>query len=146
MKLAFYIAKYGNEIDKMISFFTHGPYSHVELVFDDTDATKAQGFSASPSEGVRFKAIDLTQPCWKIVPVSATPDQTAKCYTDAKALVSSHVHYDWLAIVGFVIPLDEHSGDMCSEVDDKILQDAGIGKVREPWELSPNELFHIVTK
>jgi hypothetical protein len=150
MKLAFFQSNYGSEIDKMISVFTHGPYSHVELVFKDANPTKAQAFSARPSEGARFTTIDLTQPCWTVVPLVSTAEQQAKCYIAAQAMVSAHLHYDWFAIIGFLVPLDldTHKGEMCSEAIEKVIQEGYGGEVpkREAWEVSPNELYKMVTR
>lgn len=65
IKLAFYKAKTGDILDKIISFLTNGQYSHVELVFDDIC------FSSSYRDsGVRFKQIDLNDDHWDIVDIS----------------------------------------------------------------------------
>ena len=55
MKLAFYKAKHGTKIDKIVAAAIGSEYSHVELVFSDGIC-----FSASPRDkGVRFKTINL---------------------------------------------------------------------------------------
>lgn len=65
MKLAFYIAKYGDKLDKTISFFTRGEFSHVELVFSD-----GVSFSSSYRDnGVRFKTIDFGER-WNIIDIN----------------------------------------------------------------------------
>ena len=62
MMLAFYKAKHGTKIDKIVAAAIRSKYSHVELVFSDGIC-----FSASPRDkGVRFKAINLDNGKWDL--------------------------------------------------------------------------------
>lgn len=62
MKLAFYKAKHGTIVDKLVAAVIDSEYSHVELVFSDGIC-----FSASPRDkGVRFKQIDINNGKWDL--------------------------------------------------------------------------------
>lgn len=72
--LAFYRAKRGDWMDKVIDLFTGGVgFSHVELVFSD-----GASFSASPrGRGVRYLRIDYAAEAgqWEFVPIEMSPDE-----------------------------------------------------------------------
>ena len=62
MKLAFYKGR-EDLYDRLISWWTRGPYSHVELVISDNYC-----MSSSPKDGgIRFKHIDLRPDHWDLV-------------------------------------------------------------------------------
>ena len=111
MRLAFYKAKYGNWWDKIISWWTWGPYSHCELVFSDGEA-----FSASPRDGgTRFKAIEFVPERWDFIEVEVRDENELRewCKTqDGRK-------YDWLGILGFIFSirrLDDKDKWYCSEI------------------------------
>ena len=81
MKLAFYIAAKGGAQDKAIAAYTHGPYSHVEFVIDETfapsippalihphDAGGSLCYTSSPMkprDGCGFEVINLADGKWR---------------------------------------------------------------------------------
>ena len=93
MKLAFYKGR-EDLYDRLISWWTRGPYSHVELVISDNYC-----MSSSPKDGgIRFKHIDLRPDHWDLVELEG--------YDPAYAYNWFKEHegrkYDILGILGFV--------------------------------------------
>ncbi len=131
--------------DRLICDRTDSPFCHVELAFDDHT-----GFTALPDYGVRiFDNRDYSTPIWSALPVfSWLPDADAICRAKAEQLASQHMGYDWLAILGFLVPAGEHERhDMiCSEAVLTALQAVGDPRLAsyQPWLVSPGKLYEIL--
>ena len=162
MKLAFYLASSGTLTDKLIAAYTFGPYSHVEMVFDDSaralipagmvhagDPGGALCYSstwAAPRDGCGFIDIALGS-AWRTVDVPAvTPEQE-------RAMVQMAIHdngkpYDWAGIWGFVFPPvpDDRAERFCSEECTRLLERAGYLKRVEAVRTSPNRLARLIEK
>lgn len=132
MKLAFYKGR-EDLYDRLISWWTRGPYSHVELVINDNYC-----MSSSPKDGgIRFKHIDLRPDHWDLVELEG--------YDPAYAYNWFKEHegrkYDFLGILGFVFrPLrQDKKRFFCTEAIGHAL------KMKEPWRLDPNTMYAVVT-
>ena len=92
MRLAFYKGRH-RLFDRVVQWWTRGPYSHVELVFSD-------GLAASSSVrdgGVRVKAINFAPDRWDILPIDGDE-------APARAWFAAHLGqaYDAAGLFGFV--------------------------------------------
>ena len=140
IKLAFKnVAHTWNPYDKIIGVWTNGKYCHVELWFSG-DPKNAVCFSARAGSGTTFKTIDLTQ-AFDIVTVTDDNNLAIKCFNAARKLNGKN--YDWLGILGFVLPLGEHDENdrFCSEVCYELLVSQGLLANEVPaYKVTPNEL------
>ena len=132
MKLAFYKGR-EDLYDRLISWWTRGPYSHVELVINDNYC-----MSSSPKDGgIRFKHIDLRPDHWDLVELEG--------YDPAYAYNWFKEHegrkYDILGILGFVFGSlrQDKKRFFCTEAIGHAL------KMKEPWRLDPNAMYAVVT-
>lgn len=130
MKIAFYKGT-GTIFDKLIRFWTSGPYSHCELLTD-----YGTGWSSSfRDKGIRERWIDFTSYKWDIVEIDTTLEQYGA------ALEWFHTHnrtpYDLLGLLGFLIrPQRGNSRQyFCSEA-----VAAALG-FKDPWRFCPNTLY-----
>lgn len=93
MKLAFYVAKTGNIVDRITSIVTWSKYSHVEIVFSDGIC-----FSASPRDkGTRFKTINLNSGHWDIYNINEDIHEESVrqfCYS------IEEIPYDYIGAIG----------------------------------------------
>ena len=136
MELWFYKAVDGDWLDKLIGWWTGGPYSHVELVFSDGTA-----FSSSPRDGgVRFKKIEPSSH-WVVVDLKAPLREMItqnyqrafkpgfNQWDDVASLYEGYIRewceaqvgkkYDWKAIVGHFFAerdFEDRRAWYCSEV------------------------------
>lgn len=99
MKVAFYkgnMAGWNGFYDRLIRFWTRGPYSHVELIFSDNVSAS----SSLPDGGVRFKRIDYDLDKWDIFELSDRFDEQA-----ARKWFNDHefAQYDLMGILHFVL-------------------------------------------
>ena len=158
MKMAFYKAQYGGLGSALIAIFTAGPFSHVELVFDEAfrpliapvlkPATPplppgAKGslcFSSMFKEGVRFKEILLDHQ-WEVVDLPISPEAEHEVLD--RALSMNGQPYDVMGIVGFVSPKFRPLAgtEFCSESDIRALQAEGLLAGLNPGRTSPNALY-----
>jgi hypothetical protein len=157
MKLAFYKAQYGTFFDKLIGFWTHGPYSHVELVFPTLTpegllkwGQADVAFSSSNRDGgTRFKAIPFDEH-WDLLEVPCTESQDAAAWKLADSLKGRP--YDWAGVFGFGSPFAISNQDpakwFCSEVATYILKMVGIAPMKWPpsGNVDPNELYALALK
>jgi len=105
MKIAFYQAKYGNKLDKLIAFWTHGSYSHVELIFDEW------WYTSSPRDGgVRAKEIKPTDH-WHFIDLKVDNFLCRK--TKLWFFTQQGIKYDYL---GAVFGLKTKNRWYCSEI------------------------------
>ena len=129
-----YIAFYKSQshvFNRAVSWWTRGPYSHVELVVNGV------WYSSSFRDGgVRAKKIDHDPNHWDLIPAPWIDVQSAVDWF--------HQHmdlkYDVLGLVGFVarrVPDSRHMY-FCSEA-----VAASIG-FDEPWRLDPNTFATII--
>ena len=137
MHVAFYKAP-GTAIDKLIRWWTRGPHSHCELVFELVADGPSLCVSSSPRDGgVRSKRIMLDAESWDIVAVDA--DVAA-----AWAWAAEHAHegYDALGLAGFV--WRPEAGDrrkwFCSEAVAAMLG------YPQSWRFDPCALHAILSK
>ena len=131
MKAAFYKstrAGWSGLYNRLVRWWTCGPYSHVELIFSD-------GMAASSSfmdRGVRFKQIDFDPARWDVVELPASLEAAARVWFMRHA----GQPYDLLGNLHFVIaPVrNDHDAWFCSEA-----VAAALG-MSEPWRFDPNSL------
>lgn len=156
-QLAFYKATSGTLWSRLISLWTGGPYSHVELAMPDVspddpslgawphDPGGTLCFSSSEQDGgTRFKVIDLKDGKWDVVDVPNVSE--ALLIRDAQKY--NHLKYDWMAILGFVLQDAPAAKDeyMCSEMCTTLLQLQGQLNDLKPARTSPNALYKRVTQ
>lgn len=99
MKIAFYKAKYGNWLDKLISVLTLSKYSHCEIILDSNIFV-----SASPRDGgVRFKNItaDNHWDCFDIYDVNTISNEAQEWFESVLGQ-----KYDWLGAAGSLFGLN----------------------------------------
>lgn len=134
LQLAFYKGK-GNIYDKLIRFWTDGPYSHVELVINDVC------YSSSPRDGgVRKKQINLKSGNWDVFDLDSNQYQEAEIIRFVEGEIEKGAKYDWMGIFfgQFIrfLNLQDPNKWFCSEFCSWPL------KVKEkPWKLHPWGLF-----
>jgi len=137
MVLAFYKAK-GNFIDRLIRFWTIGPYSHVEIIDED-----GYMYSSSPRDkGVRKKAHEFNPDKWDYVEVEINPKILEEFYEETKG-----ESYDLIGILGFVIPVKDRTNRwFCSEWCSNVLKISGHKAMwkQEPSKISPNRLYKLL--
>lgn len=150
MQVVFYKARYGNWMDKLIAWKTSSwadrlsgewlnSYSHVELVFRD-----AMMFSSSQYEGgTRYKKYYGGEQWTEIsIQLNVYAEGHIRIFCDSM----SRKKYDWLGVLGFVMPIKEDRDKwFCSELCTTALQIwAPLGLC--PSKTSPNELYKTLVK
>ena len=132
-QLAFYVAKNGNWVDKLIAWYTKSQYSHVELIYN------GYWYSTSPRDlEVRRKTLIGKEGHWvyKDVTIDLVHLETVFEQTKGKK-------YDWLGIfLSQFLPLNTHNKNryFCSEWV------ATVMKIPSPHLYSPQDLYEEVTK
>lgn len=138
MQIWFYKAEFGDRWDKFISWWTQGPYSHVELVFQDGVCFS----SSARNGGARFKEIPLSNH-WIVVDID---------HEDKEGIVREWCReqagkkYDWLGTVGLGIGmpwLNNRNKWFCSEIICFVLNKFNVEKL---CEMTPNAMYDILTK
>jgi hypothetical protein len=125
MQLAFYKGR-DYFADRLIQWWTNGPYSHCELVIDGTC------YSASTYEGcVRSKQIDLASGRWDVIAVEGDESVALAWFAEHKG-----AGYDYWGLAGFVLPwrMGSRKKRFCSEACAEMLS------MQESWKISPNNL------
>ncbi len=118
LKIAFYIAEYGDISDKLISLVTQSKYSHCEIIFPN-----GEWASSSPRDGgVRFKFMEPDTAHWDIFELALwyTPEkqelyeQYVRCWFE----LNDDKSYDWFGAVGAFLNIDLSSSNkkFCSQV------------------------------
>lgn len=106
MQVAFYKGK-DHFFDRLVQWWTKGPYSHVELVINGVCYT-----SSPRDNGVRMKLINLHSGNWDVFDLMGDEDY-------ALAWFKEHMgqKYDYLGLLGFVLPFRRSHPSMwfCSE-------------------------------
>ena len=141
MNLVFYLAKFGNWEDKLISVVTHSRFSHVELQFSDGAV-----FTSTFSTGTGFESIDLTQPCWVVVPLPVQPSAEVEAKIREWCVTQVGCQYDLLAVLCIDLPGNIHSRGKwyCSEVCAAALRENGVWHY--PENLSPGFMYNLTMK
>lgn len=134
MKVAFYKAKYGDWIDKIVSWYTKSPYSHCELVFSNGEFLS----SSKRDGGVRYTNIDNLER-WDIYEL-----QDSKYSEDLIRLIVRQYlgqKYDIIGAIGsaFNIDLSDKNKKFCSNLCAILL---GI----EETNITPHELYELISK
>lgn len=142
MKIAFYIAEYGDWKDTLISWITGGIYSHCELVFSDKTWC-----SSSPRDGgVRFKQIYEVSGHWDFldIPLSEIDEYWLKMWCDTQV----GIEYDWRGTIGTLIPFIGHDKSkwFCSEFCLFGLQKLGLFEGVDPSTTTPISLYNIINR
>jgi hypothetical protein len=118
--------------DRLVSWWTRGPYSHVEIQLKD-------GYSYSSSSrdgGVRKKVIDFNPDRWDAVHIQGDETLVRRFFYE-----NIHRKYDYWGLFGFVYPTtDKPLRWFCSEI-----VAASLG-YSEPWRFSPNDLYSILNR
>jgi len=133
MKIALYKGKQ-HLFNKAVSWWTRGPYSHVELILDD-------GISVSSSfrdGGVRYKNINYSNvDNWDFIEIGPEP-------TWMRDRISGILgqKYDWMGLIGFVFRRvgDDRNKKFCSETLMYLLM------YLEAWRFDPNTLAAVFSK
>ncbi len=139
--LAFYKGrKSGNELSDKITrlfesatrFFTHGKYSHVELVIPDVEGTCVCYSSSMRDGGVRKKVMTLDLDKWDLLEVKASTRDIEYYYSNTE-----NCNYDLRGALGCVFPSRESSRKyFCSEWCFNAITGS-----KDGWRFSPNDLF-----
>lgn len=140
MKLASYIAKHGNIIDKLIALRHLGRYSHSEAYFDLTDGRSWS--SSNRDNGVRWKTIEFDKK-WELVELPVTAEQEARIAMWCEAQVGRA--YDWSGVFTFVNPFRRHkeSDLFCCEAVVCALQTEGFFAGVDSWKVWPSRLHQM---
>jgi hypothetical protein len=145
MSLAFYKGTCGGVWDKAIDIWTRGEYSHVELWLDGP-VHRARCYSSSPRDGgIRYSIIDLDSGKWDAIALPFT--EMDRWIIERHISDLGHKKYDWLGILGFVLPWGEHDDKdrFCSEICLDLIQTRGYLMQYKAWEVSPVKLAAIAT-
>jgi len=141
MHLAFYRGP-GDMITHAIRHITHGPYSHVELLFPNGWCFSASGHLGNA--GVRWDRKDSMDE-WDLVPLPGVTDRQVKAAIQYSNEMTC-LKFDWAGMAGFVFPWIEDNPCQwyCSEICLAIMQDCFgmfVGKCRK---IDPNTLYTLV--
>lgn len=138
IQIAFYIAKHGTILDKLIAFLSSGKYSHAELVFPDGDC-----FSAScRDKGTRFKKIDFHPDRWDFITINVCNPEFDKLKDFC--LKELGKKYDYLGALGIILPLKQSNNKwFCSEIVVSSLQSINLFVGLKASSVSPNKLHKI---
>lgn len=114
LSVIFYKAIHGNKLDKFISLYSGGQYSHCEIKFSDDIC-----FSSSARDGgTRFKKINLSSGHWDEVPIEYSHNSLSE--QDIREWCESHVGlpYNFLGLVGISLPFFKRDINKwyCSEI------------------------------
>lgn len=143
MKIAFYKGR-SRIFNRFVSWWTRGPYSHCEAVFDgfrSLDGPVLCGSSSLMDGGVRLKMIELTPEHWDIIDVPAVDGLRVLDWFNAHTWTISRpaAKYDVIGLLSTSFPVPQRSGRyFCNEAIG-----AGVG-LSEPWRYTPNSFAHVV--
>lgn len=136
MKIAFYKGR-KRLFNRFISFWTRGPYSHCEAVFDHSPDASRPSMCASSSfmdGGVRFKSILLDPECWDVIEVPGIDQGAARQWFDRRV----DAGYDVIGLLSTSTPVpDCKRRYFCSEA---LGSACGL---QEAWRFSPNTFARV---
>jgi len=130
VKAAFYKGK-RRLFNRLVSWWDMGPYSHMEIVFDDQTAAS----SSFMDGGVRIKSIQFDDSRWDFIelPRELFAEDISRDW------FKSHLgfRYDFFGLIRFAIDAipDRKSKYFCSEA---CLESLGIS---EAWRFTPNSAY-----
>lgn len=138
MRIAFYKGTqsglYGF-LDKLVRWWTGGPYSHCEIILHGDDAAAICASASKTDGGVRIKTIALDPSRWAVVEIGGDSARAAEWF-------AAHLGegYDLLGLFGFVWRRrdGERNKWFCSEACA-----AALG-LAEPWRYCPNALASLL--
>ena len=136
MKVAFYKGK-KRLFNKLTSWWLRGPYSHCELILEDSEFGSLCASSSFMDGGVRVKVIALDSEHWDVVDVDGDAAFARKWLND-----HAGEGYDTLGLIGFiarVIKQDKRRW-FCSEAVAAMLQ------IPDPWRFDPCNLHAALTQ
>jgi hypothetical protein len=140
IEIWFYKAQYGNKIDKLIGWYTKGPYCHCEIYFPTQNVCIS---SSARDGGTRKKPINFSSHWDKVVLENIDEEKT---FNHASQLLGHR--YDWVGIIfSQIIDIGYQEPDdyFCSEFVSEVLQDAcGLNLCTQPNRISPNKLYKIL--
>ena len=122
----------------LVRWWTHSPYSHCELLFDD-----GLMFSAHPSQGTRFWTPGILSPNdWDflLIPTTMEEDIVLRNFCTAEAGCA----YDWWGLIASqILRLQRSHPDkwFCSELCASAMQRIGFLNGASPCTFSPGKLF-----
>ena len=141
VKLAFYKGP-ENIFGKAIRLWKWGPYSHVEIILDDTS------FSAVAGVGTRYLSSPQIKPePWDYIEVETDTLEFAHLW--AWCMNEMFCLYDWKGIwLAQVLGLRRQDPKkwFCSEFCVAALQIIGHLKGVKPYTVSPNKLYRLLKK
>jgi hypothetical protein len=134
MKAAFYKGK-RRLFNRLVSWWDRGPYSHMEIVFDDQTAAS----SSFMDSGVRFKSIKFDDSRWDFIELPRelfAEDISRDWFYNHLGL-----RYDFFGLIRFAIDaIPERKGKyFCSEA---CLASLG---VNEAWRFTPNSAYSFLS-
>ena len=144
--VAFYKANNTNASwkDKLIAWYTNGPYSHTELIL--IDGNKHIMCSSSPREGmVRCKPHTIDNDSWDYVEVEISHKDIDTIKDFYNSILG--MRYDWSGILGFILPTQDRTDRwFCSETVSNALKIIGFRPMwyLEPSRVSPNKLYKLL--
>lgn len=142
MKILF--AKKPNSLyERLVCWWTHGPYYHCSMVFSDSVM-----FEALPSFGVRMVVLESYDPAlWDAVEIPMSPIEEAEVEQWAAKEVGCK--YDWAGLIWsqiLHIPRSHPDKWFCSEfIVDALQQIARFPGVK-PCTVSPNSLARMLKR
>jgi hypothetical protein len=137
--IAFYKGK-DRIFNKLVSWWTRGPYSHTEFVAEGGLGQLSYCWSSSFTDGgVRSKTMVLEPDHWDIVEL----DLTAEEIYDITEWFKNHVgsKYDVIGLLGFIFRrvADAKNKFFCSEAIGSSLG------IVDSWRFDPNTLYAMLT-
>jgi hypothetical protein len=145
VKVAFYKGMPGtfftNLGDKLIRWWTNGPYSHAEIITQTNDKGEVYSHSAVFLNGAGVRSIwrsDIVEPNWDVVELPEIDPSGVEAWFAAR----QGCKYDLIGLLGFVWRRDQYSKNkyFCSET---VMDSLGIA---EGWRFDPNALKPIIDK
>lgn len=143
MKIALYKGPPPRPIDivfeRLTSWWTRGPYTHVELVLSEPDENGLSlcGSSSFRDGGVRTKWIHLKDDSWDYIEVTGSRADAMDWFAKHKG-----EGYDVVGLFGFVVRTveGERGKWFCSEA---VMAALGF---KESWRFSPNDVSAVFSR
>lgn len=126
MKLALYKGK-KRLFNRVASFLTKGPYSHVEILFSDGMC----GSSSDIDGGVRLKVINLEDGNWDVIDLPGDEEKARRWFEN-----HTGEKYDYIGLTRFVWSKSRgiYGRWLCSEA---VMEALGY---RDSWSFCPNSV------
>ena len=146
MQIAFYYAwgPSASYVDKLISVFTAGKFSHTELVFSDGVSFGISGRSG----GARFKNIDLIKEKWNLMELNISKEEELKIRRKANYLEYRNIQYDYMgAFTCGVLPfcIQKNKKLFCSEATTDLIRNTDVYSfLRKGCKYSPMKLYRSI--